>query len=494
MLSLTGYAFTELMFTEHMAVTIHGRQVQAVANIESGVELIRAVLAMPPEQRAEFGGVFDNPDQFRGVIVNVDEEASNPCRFSVLSTKVVDGMPAGIRYGLTDESSKLNLATVLAWETAVPGNGRRALMALPGMSEETADHILDWIDPDVEPREYGGEVSDYMALDTPYEPCNALPRRLEELLLVAGVSRHELLGTDRNYNGRLDPYEQSEQPSGGSGAIGSVRSVPWQELLTLVSAESNLAPDGEPKLNLNSASIELITLRLPLVNANEFAKFVEAYRKYGPMETEPARPSESLDVSVGNRAATEKTSPGEIRSVFDLVDATVGSPAGAGESAATFPSPIKSTPESLDEWLVVLDAWTTTRDTASISGRVNANEAPAPVLRAVPDLDESVAEAIVSRRGNSSGEQPPHLGWLLTEGIVDLPKLRVLAPNLTASGDVCSFQVVGYFDEHGPVARRLITLDATSDPPAVVLWSDLGNTPMGFSPDELGVGEGSLRR
>ena len=56
---------------------------------------------------------------------------------------------------------------MLADKTA-EGAGRELLMGLPGMTEDVADAILDWLDEDEEPREYGVESDYYMGLDPPY--------------------------------------------------------------------------------------------------------------------------------------------------------------------------------------------------------------------------------------------------------------------------------------------------------------------------------------
>jgi DNA uptake protein ComE-like DNA-binding protein len=498
MLSLSGYAFTEMMFVEHMAVTVHSRRVQSTANAESAVELIKAVLAMPPDQAEEFGGLYDNPDRLRGVIVNADEEKGDRLRFTVLTTQRVDDAPASIRYGLTNESTKLNLATALSWDKATPGTGRAALMTLPNMTETVADHLLDWIDADTDPREFGGEVSAYSVLDTPYSPRNGVPRRLEELLLVIGISRPQLLGFDANLNGRVDPIEMPDGNTIGSSPVESIDTAPWAEFLTLVSAEGNLDPHGEKKLNLNTVNVETLTHRLPLTDAKEFAEFVVAYRKYGPIEsplaTARSATPPTAPASEGATVTNRNLGGFYIRSFFDLVDVAVSVPEGMGSPARVLQSPISSSAESLDDWLTVLEQSTTTLSASRITGRVNINGAQRVVLQSVPGIDESTAEAIVSRRGSALADRPRHLGWLLGEGIMDLPSLRRISSYVTAGGDVYSFQVVGYFDSHGPVSRSHVTLDATSDPPSVISWNDLGSVPLGFGPEELGVSEGPARR
>ncbi|MCA9103758.1 MAG: general secretion pathway protein GspK [Planctomycetales bacterium] len=499
MLSLTGYAFTEMMFTENMAVTIHGRQLQATAGAESAVELVKSIVARPPDQIAEFGGLYDNPERLRGVIVNTGDDGDDLLRFTVLTTRLEDNTPIGIRYGVTDESAKLNLWALLEWDKAQPGTARAALLALPNMTEELADHLLDWIDADNSPREFGAEASVYATLDPPYAPRNSVPPRLEELLLVVGVTRQLLLGNDLNLNGQIDPNEVAESATMSSmlTSMTNADGAPWSEFLTLDSAESNVDPNGENKLDLNSVSVEALTARLPLTDAQGFAEFVDAYRTFGPLPAQNAaasRPAPVTSTSNPSTSAAAGTSS-TIRSVFDLVDARVGVPARAGRPAGVLESPLRSgDPEPLGEWLAVLEQWTTTDPRPRIAGRVNVNLAPSVVLQAVPGITTTTAEAIAARRGFEQSTAPAHLGWLLIEGLLDLETLRQVAPFLTTSGDVSSFQCLGYFDSRGPVSRFRVTLDATSFPPAVISWSNLQRAPLGFGPQELGVGEGPPRR
>ena len=80
--------------------------------------------------------------------------------FSVLVSNLDDdGNLAGVRYGLEDESTRLNVNALVTIDGIAENAGRDLLMALPGMTEDVADAILDWMDEDEEPREYGAESS-----------------------------------------------------------------------------------------------------------------------------------------------------------------------------------------------------------------------------------------------------------------------------------------------------------------------------------------------
>jgi len=178
-LALSVLAFAALMLAQRKGTQTQLRQTQVRLLAESGVEYLRVMLLK--DQYAvlhELGGLYDNPDLFCGHIVtdgtigmtgfgagqqatlgNADPRDRG--RFSVIAPALSeDGILRGefIRYGLVDESTKLNLRWVLQADLQQPGAGRMILMRLPGVTEEIADSILDWIDDSsYEPREFGAK-------------------------------------------------------------------------------------------------------------------------------------------------------------------------------------------------------------------------------------------------------------------------------------------------------------------------------------------------
>ena len=82
-------------------------------------------------------------------------EGAESGQVSVVSPALDDqGSLAGFRFGLVDESSKLNLNILPQIDTLMLDGGRTLLMALPAMEEEVADAIMDWIDSDTEAVSY----------------------------------------------------------------------------------------------------------------------------------------------------------------------------------------------------------------------------------------------------------------------------------------------------------------------------------------------------
>jgi len=143
LLALGAYTFSETMISEYQAVTMHGRKVESRVLADSGVQYVAAML----QQRFDFAGegVFDNPSQLQDVLLTESDVARGRGRFSVAAPRGSGGSAQAIRFGLTDESSKLNLNAlaqrVLA-DHLKEEEARAILMQLPGMTDETADATL----------------------------------------------------------------------------------------------------------------------------------------------------------------------------------------------------------------------------------------------------------------------------------------------------------------------------------------------------------------
>ena len=144
-------------------------------------------------------------------------------------------------------------------------SGEELLMKLPGMTIDVADAILDWIDEDDEPREYGAEIEYYSSLDPPYSPRNGSIESIEELLLVRGVTPDLLFGRDINRNGIVDLHEQ-QLPLYIEGDLGDgSMDRGWSAYLTLYSMEKNVDSEGNPRINLMEGDLQALYDELSLV-------------------------------------------------------------------------------------------------------------------------------------------------------------------------------------------------------------------------------------
>src|SRR5262245_30394411 len=217
MLSLGAYAFTNLMLAHHEASIATGRQAQSRALVDSGATATQLFLALPEADRLDAGGLFDNTAKFSGAAVTDTQDPKDRGCFSVLSPSIdSEGTVSGLRHGLEDESTRLNLNVLLILDKQLAGSARMLLMGLPGMTEDVADAILDWIDTDDEPREFGCEIEYYSGLTPAYATKNGPVDTVEELLLVRGVTPQLLFGADSNRNMQLDEHELLEENSGGA--------------------------------------------------------------------------------------------------------------------------------------------------------------------------------------------------------------------------------------------------------------------------------------
>src|SRR5262249_6309153 len=154
---------------------------------------------------------------FQGIAVREDSEPRSQGRVSIIAPLGPDDAPSEsqpYRFGVTDECGKINLNSLMK----VDSSGQvlyNMLIQLPNMTEDIANSILDWLDPDEEPRESGAESDTYSAMTPPYRAKNGPLDSVEELLLVKGVVPQLLFGNDRNRNGILDPNEDD----GGTGMV-----------------------------------------------------------------------------------------------------------------------------------------------------------------------------------------------------------------------------------------------------------------------------------
>lgn len=551
MLSLGAYAFTELMQTENHAVQLTGRQIQARAFAESGETFLEAYLKQDPEVLVEQGGIYDNPSLFQGqLIVDDEEDERQRGRFTILAPLVdAEGYLNGIRYGLEDESARLNLNALLMLdeqsstaadaasaaglsganaasaatasgasssaasaigglasdETLISGStGRQLLMGLPGMTEEIADAILDYLDEDDEPREFGAEVDYYSGLDPPYRPKNGPLETVEELLLVRGVTPQLLFGRDENRNGVIDPQEMAPPADGDRFEQEMLNEVPergWSSYLTLYGMEKNYGADGAEKIFINDEDLEALHGRLMEVVPQEWADFIVAYRIYGA-STSTANNTNKNYVTTTQFNFANQQAKTTFASALDLIDAEVSLAAQGGNSQGNnsgsnsggsqiMKSPFQQLTAA--EWMPDFMELFTVNESPIIPGRININQAPRELLVAIPGMTEEAAEAIIANRVPVPDENNPtraYETWIWMEGLVTLDEMKTLLPLINAGGDVHRAQIVGYYEGGSAFSRHEAVIDATQPEPRLLLWRDISHLGRGHSLEVLGIGLG----
>lgn len=523
-LALAAYAFHDVMLAENEVTQMAGRQIQAYSLAASGVAHAQALLMQDAASQTDAGGLYDNSAQFQAVTVVQEEGETGVGRFTIVAPALdTEGNASGIRYGLEDESARINLNALTQMEedvkamsasgvtSAVPaasgvtgstGTGageasseedsettdqetaaRDLLLALPGMTEDVADAILDWLDEDDEPREYGAEAEYYNGLSPAYSPRNGQIETVEELLLVRGVTPQLLFGADVNRNGTIDAGEM-DQSSTEVGTDTETISTGWASRLTLYSRENNVNSEGSSRINLNESDLQTLYDSLTEIVPEEWAIFIVAYRQNGAYTgtaTGEAYSSGELDLSQASKTTFSQ--------VLDLVGKKVQVKFKDAENATILQSPFTEDLVSMNSYMPTLMDQVTIVTDPVIHGRININQAPRDILLGIPGLTEEIAEQIISQRTPDPGGDATygHETWLLTQGLVTLDEMRSLMPFVCAGGDAYRAQVIGYYDEGGAASRLEVVLDATQQPPRVLLWRDISHLGRGYALETLGV-------
>ena len=559
MLALGAYGFVQLMNIEARGAQSYGRLVQAREAADSGVHYAAAILLDQKVNGVLGTDVYDASTMFHGQVVT-DESANTPrlrCRFSLVAPREGSDASDYWRHGMIDECSKINLNALPAMLQAVQGSQSGAatgaaggtgtsggtdpstvsgtattnpLLYLPNMTPEIADAILDWIDQDDTPREYGAESEYYQSLNPPYLPRNGALHSLDELLLVAGITPRLLYGEDANHNGILDPNEDDGELSypydDGNGTLDRG----WLPYVTLYTHEPNNDIWDLPRINLNGQDLQALfdTLAADPDFDEEKATFIVAYRLFGAVTASGGAGGSGAGgsgasgggasgggasgggassggasgggTSTGSSSSTQTiagmdASGGakqQIQSVVDLIGATVNAklPPQSGQTTATtkeLKSPFLE--NEMDNYLDMLLDRTTSVESKDLPGRINVNTAPRPVLMALPGATEEIADALVAARGtsDSSSEALSNLGvtWMLSSGSVTKDQFKTMQPYITGRSLVFRLQVIGYFEEGGLFGRVEAVIDMSGSSPRIKHWRDLSRVGRGFDPQTL---------
>ena len=510
LIALGAYRFSFYMESQYRLTRLHEEQVHARLAAISGMELAAAIVEMSPAQRMSVGGLVDNAAIFRDIAVDATVTATesnrdpNAWRFCLVSPRTADdainsplsssqiaGTPMlPIRFGLENESAKIHIPTLIAWDRMKPGHARATLLGLPGVSEAMVDAWL---------REFGVSVRvDKGGAQEPHAYREDL--------------RHAWFGGDLNQNYQLDPIEirfasqhQSQNRAASQQSMGSSNLVsgfkPLQRYTTWISGHRNATRNGQSRIFLNETDLQSLHRQLSSIWSADWANFVIALRQFGPTTPRPqttppsapappapstGNPGNTVTVASSSTELVQDWTPDfgnaaifTFRSPLDLVGAVVDLPPLSTSSSSRSPSsqssPVKRTlrnPFSSDLTEVrnylgrLLDDVTV--DLSPVSeGRIDASEAPAEVLAGVPGLDLSLAQQMIQKRSESTNamattQELDTIAWLLD--VVDLSKLKELEPYLTCRSDVYSVQAVGYRDSQSAVYRTTATIDARESP------------------------------
>jgi len=416
LLSMIALSVLFRMRSEETAGATGSTSEQGWATAMSGV---REAMRLAPIFQPGDTTWMDAPERFKDRMLY--DDGTEEWRWTLYSANP----EGGIRFGLTDEASKLNLNSATT----------SMVSRLPGMKVSLTDALLDFLDADDVPRPEGAEQEYYNALPQPYRMHNGPLSTVEQLLLVRGFSPSVVLGEDANRNFSLDPNEddgdEREPPDDADGRL----QPGLLPLLTVYSREPNTDRSGKRRFNLNTPGAALTeTNDLP-------SAFVAFVSELGTSKSVVMDPAELLDATV-----TLSGPDGQERAV----------PTGIGK----------------DSLGMVLDRFTGSAE-AELVGRINVNTAPASVLQLVPGIDNALAESILSARRNLPAERRNSVAWIHVENLVEAEKFREIAPFLTVRSLQFRFNVVGYGARSGRFRVLEAVIDATSQPVRLVYLRDL---------------------
>lgn len=550
MLVLGAYAYVALMRSHRESSVQTNRQLQAKLMVDSGVDVVRTFLLQPPDAQLDAGGRYNNPS-FKQLPVIDDLDPQQRGYVTIVAPALDDsGNLAGVRFGLEDESGRLNLNTLLVFEQQLGGapessgsgqpagpmantatllaasqalsggssgtyqtaassdSARGLLMALPGMTADVADAILDWLDEDDEAREYGAESPYYSSLEPPYAPKNGPLDTVEELLRVRGVTPQLLFGSDTNRNGQIDPNEgQGAQSAfdpngslanspdtmastGEAGVSSGSLDRGWSSYLTLHSRERNLTPDGQPRIYLNNPDLKMLHEELSQVFPEDWATFIVAYRQGGPYTAAANTSTNPPQSAKGHQIDFNLKSKTKFTQALDLIGVQTRVKFSGEQQAIVVESPFRSDIGSMNAYMGMLMDYVTVNPAATVPGRLNINQAPAALLRGIPGIDDDIVDQILSMRTAELTPEKPnrrHETWLLTEAVVDLTKMKLLQPFINCGGHVHRAQIVGYYQSGEAASRAEAIFDATGLLPRVVLWREMSHLGRGYALETLGI-------
>jgi type II secretory pathway component PulK len=392
---------------------------QAWSTAFSGIKHAMAILAQPPSE----GGNYNNPDLYADQLVC--GEGGQEWYFTIYAYNEQDDTE--VRYGVTDTSGKINVNTA----------SRKVLEALPNMTTELVDCLIDFRDPDEEPQKNGAEQEYYNQLAHPYAIRNGSLMTLEELLLIKGFDGTLVYGEDANFNTMLDPNEDDGEDTHPDDNSDGILDRGLRSLLTTISYARNVDNENQARINING-KVDSRSLRRAVGRTT--ADFIEFYQDSGKKFTHP---SQLLNMSyTSGKSGSSKTSQSGVNSATDLAR--------------------------------VMDKLTVSSSKVVWGTVINVNTAPPEALLAVlGDDNADLVERIVSIRTDLTPDEKSTTAWLYGNDLVGAGKFKTIAPLLTARGFQYRIQVIGYGINSGRYCVLEAIVDLAATTPRILYLRDL---------------------
>ncbi|MCE5229987.1 general secretion pathway protein GspK [bacterium] len=422
--------------------------------------------------------LFDDPEHYK-------DQKVGPATFSLIVDPVEDG--EAVRYGVFDTAARLNINNAT----------EEMLLKMEGMTDEMAQSLLDWRDGDDMAREAGAEYEYYQSIEEPYVPRNGAFMSLRELIRVRGWSPVFRAVTP-------DPYERFLPSPPESPEIDRVEAVHILGRITAWSADSTMAPDGQKKLALKSATESDLKSRAGLTD--DEAKAVVAFQSNLNSALDLFNVTKQSDNSSGRQSSSNSGQKvfdlsriGEIIDYFEGGTQSndqnqTGNQTGQGNqgnqsdqggsgnrSDSSGSGRDSSSGNSGDA------SQTSTGDTSSGTqsgstqvgsgtvgggsqpGKININTAPHEVLMLVPGMSDDLALAIESRR---EGQGRIDKAGVIASLGADESTFKQVWPWITANCNRFYVKSVGNEKASGAKATIEAVISVEQNGTEIIYWSE----------------------
>lgn len=519
LLSLLAASYTFMVRAHLSTVIARTRQFQARMAAEAGIQHAVVTLRETP---GDVGSWYDDPDAYRRALVlgpegeegestfqqrsdaRTYDPTAEPAWFYNLYAPNFDE-PDEVRYGFTDECSRLDLNQATAgqlrrlFEAVIPQNNDFEVEV-----DVLVDSLLDWRERGRGPRPNGAKDEFYQALDPPYRVKSAPFATVEELLLVRGFTAWVVYGEDYNQNGLLDPNEDDGDESFPLDDADGVLFRGVAADLTVWSQDMDTTQDRRPRVNLNLQDLEDLREKLEEADIdNGLINYIMDVRGAGvafnsvmnlvpappPPEVDESLPADSAPATSTQPSGSGATSqPGEENGggseggLSDQDGATSGSEnQGSGASPTYSNLTAEEPPGTYDDLPSILDRLTVSPSPFFL-GRINVSTAPREVLATVEGLTEDEVDAMVAARRELRSEDRSTPAWLLTEGALDENKFRQILDRITTKSTRSRVESVGYADHIGVVERIMMVIEMRGPIPQVLYYRNLNELGTAYTP------------
>jgi hypothetical protein len=440
--------------------------------------------------------------------IGADDQASgNSGSRSTFAPSVSASADVAIRFGWTNESSKLHLARVLQWEAAgTPAH--ELLQAACGLNAEQADRLLDWIDSDDQPREFGAEASDYAQIGRRYRPANQVPDALETILLVPGFSPRLLFGqresstiwsdaelTDDDANDDLSEFTRDQKAqidrdlrSQVDSSLAAEDRDVWLELglaqrLTTTAKERHQNREGQLKLPVNHADLQELFAAVSSRLEPNLATYLCLARQFGVREDATNPVDSSLPELSLNEVELDFSKPATttLVSLVQLIDSHVQVPQLGGR-VAVVRSPLRASDlqdEFADRVSEMFEELTHAAQPVTDS-RLHWRLADPQVFRWIPGMTaETQALLVASDLANQeitdsdSKGLMHHAATWYQAGRLSSSQWQIVERELTDGGDVFSACVGAHAGEYRAFRWGRVIVDASEKTPRQVYYREL---------------------